>query len=129
MAEIILREFNLDLDNKEDLLSKLEEISLIHSGGSGGIYSSPTFRIEFGQQPYEVKKITLYVNPKGEIDYLKLKQIIENNLCPSVLICRNSETHRLMQSYFLPEAIGDDPCKRKLILETDIDKRLKCFNG
>lgn len=63
MTEIILKEFNLNLDDEEKLISDLEKISLIHSFGTGLIFSAPFFRIMARQQPYfGVKKVSLMVN-------------------------------------------------------------------
>ena len=125
MGEIIFKEFDLNLDSEKELLSALEDISLIHSINSGMVFSSPFFRYLSEQQPYDVKKISLYAKSKKEIDCQGLKDIIKNNLCPAVLIYRNSKTGDFLQTYFLPEAVENNPFKRKLIFETNLNKTLK----
>ena len=127
MTEIILKEFDLNLKDKEDLLSNLEMISLIHSRFSGAVFPSPTFRMTYGQYPYEAKIITLYTDSEGKINYLELRKTIENNLCASVIIYRDTKKGNLIKTYFLPEAIENNPSRRKSICDTDIDKRLECF--
>ncbi len=120
MTKITLAEFELNLDDKEKLISDLEKISYVHSWGTGIVFSSPFFRINSNQQPYfGVKTISLETKSKEQINHSELKKIIKNNLDSSVLIYRNSQTRELIDVYFLPEAINRNPIKRKLVWDTN----------
>ena len=125
MAKISILEFELDREDDKKLLSNLRVISYIHSNNEHGIvFVDAPARLSFGQYPYDVKKVGLHSKSR-KIFSSELKNIIEKNLEPSVIIIRDFETEELCETLFLPEAVDKNPYKRKLTYEIDIDKRLK----
>jgi hypothetical protein len=119
MTKITLKEFDLDLDNEKKLISDLEKISFIHSLGTGRIFNSPFFRIKAQQQPYfGIKKISLSAMSKKEINYPELKEVIKNNINPTVIVY-SDDRGKLIHAYYLPEAVDGNPKKRKLVWDTN----------
>lgn len=127
MAKSTLLTFDLDLNNPEALLSKLELFSKIQNPYSGWIFFTPHSRMMAHQHPYNVNLIEIYTS-KGEIILEDLPKIIKENLEVSVIHYRDEKNCDIIRTYELPEAINKDPSKRKLPI-IGINEKLGCLNN
>ena len=107
------------------MLSQLERISQVHAypyivDGKAMVFANRVFRISAGQWPYEVSQISL-PSQEGEVDTDALAGIVEGQYGPAVMVHRQ-DMGSSPQTYFLPQAVPDDPLQRVLYVP---DNRIK----
>ncbi len=91
------------------------------------VWIESRLRYKYSQWPLEVESDSYwYVNSREDIELPKLKEIIERNLKPTVIVFHDHS--KLAFNYFLPEAFSaEEPYKRKMRWELSPYERYKAM--
>ena len=90
-------------DTDLDFFNALKNFSDQYSKGQE-VFNNPTNRMIYDQQPYDVKTVTVYLDPSLKINP-SLKEIVSKNLRDTVIIFRDyNPPHNYLDTLFFTKS-------------------------
>lgn len=110
-----MQKVEIDISGDDvSFLSSLVHYSRILSGIQGSPhYASQRFRHASEQHPVKIKKESVPLDNKGQIDVKGLRGIVESTKEGVILVCRD-EDGNLAETLYLPPASNKGPYTREL---------------